>query len=160
MIAAVIFQTSFFNMFSFYGRRPDLLILVVIYAGMHGGPRIGLLAAIFGGMIVDLFSVGIFGVSAIAYTVVVVVLGNFMRRLQRNNISVQVAITLGAAITSGAVYYLVTVLLNPEIEFFSPWAKVIFPLGVVTAVVAPVVFAVFHRILPFPKVYFTNYEQG
>ena len=70
LIAAVALQTTLGRFFSRGAAAIDLVLVVVVYVGLVGGPVAGLLAGTLGGLAQDALSSGIIGIGGLAKTVV------------------------------------------------------------------------------------------
>ena len=58
LLAAAILQVSFFSFFSFDGVVPNLVLLVVVAAGLTRGPELAALLGFAGGLVIDLAAAG------------------------------------------------------------------------------------------------------
>jgi rod shape-determining protein MreD len=76
-IVALILQIGFVPMLEIGVWRPDLIILVVIYAGFKLGVMPGTLIGFFLGVLADLFGPGPVGISALGASIVGFLAGQF-----------------------------------------------------------------------------------
>lgn len=111
--AVLLLQICIVHRFTHGALRPDLLYLVVIYLAFTAR-RNGALAAAFGiGLLRDLCSVGIVGLSPLLFlpaTGVVLVLRD---RLLRDNLWTDFLLTFGCVLCCGLAAALVTAFLTP-----------------------------------------------
>jgi rod shape-determining protein MreD len=54
LLVAVVLQVSFFGFFSYQGVAPNLVLLVVVSAGLVRGPELGAVLGLVGGLALDL----------------------------------------------------------------------------------------------------------
>lgn len=69
-IGAFIVQHSLLVALRIHGAQPDLMLLVVVVAALDGGPRRGALVGFAVGLVVDLFVLTPFGLTALTFTLV------------------------------------------------------------------------------------------
>ncbi|MFH1776796.1 MAG: rod shape-determining protein MreD [Candidatus Omnitrophota bacterium] len=155
LIILAVVQSSFFNYFTFLSMRPNLVLIFIIYFTMYTRLKVAVCISILGGIILDLFSVGIFGISAIAYSGVAVGLNKIAAHINRESILAQMIITMVAVISSDLIYYLMIKIFMPQVEFYSPILRIILPTAVISAFLTPILFEIFRRFLKFEKLYFT-----
>jgi rod shape-determining protein MreD len=70
LILAILLQTTVFSHFEIYGVVPDLVLAVVILAGLSFDWRPTLFLALSGGLLLDFFSAGPFGIFALTFLII------------------------------------------------------------------------------------------
>lgn len=156
LVIIVIFESTVLN----FSLRPNIMIAAVVFFTLFCGFRTGMLTAAMGGFLVDTYSIGIFGVSAMSNMCVVIGLYSIAQRLDRNNIYIQITTVSFAVIAADSCYYIITKALSPEIEFFSAFIRIIMPTAVITAIIAPPSFEILNRFFKLKKNYFMNYDEN
>ncbi|BBB89752.1 MAG TPA: rod shape-determining protein MreD [Methylomusa anaerophila] len=66
LLSCLAFQAAFLPLFLSFGARPDLLLIIVVSAGLLRGKEIGVGVGFFAGILQDLASGNIFGLNTLA----------------------------------------------------------------------------------------------
>jgi rod shape-determining protein MreD len=103
MLILLLLQVTAAPYFELYGIAPQLLFVITIAWTLYFGVQQGLIWAFAGGMLLDLFSAGPMGASALALMAAVGVVAFIQRLLPQNRILIPLA--LGAV--ASLVYWLV-----------------------------------------------------
>jgi rod shape-determining protein MreD len=113
LLAAVVLQLSFFASFSYEGVVPNLVLLVVVAAGLSRGPELAAVLGFVGGMAVDLVPPAdhVAGRWALAL-VLVGYLSGHVRRDAGRSIAVALATVAGASFVGTSVFALSGMLLR------------------------------------------------
>ncbi len=69
MLLLAVLQTAVWPYFAIWGVEPQLVVLTAVVWGMLRGPEEGAVWALIGGIFLDLFSVGPFGLNALALVI-------------------------------------------------------------------------------------------
>jgi rod shape-determining protein MreD len=123
ILLAGLLQSTAATRIKINGVKPDLVLVVVVIGTLVYGPRIGLVWAFLGGLVLDIFSGGPLGASSLALMAAVLVAGMGHRTLSRYNLLVPIgAMALGTAVYGAAYLALLTVLQYFRAAQYSlPW---------------------------------------
>ena len=89
---SIIFQTSVFDKLEILGIKPDLLLILVVYANLDRKMHKGLTVALIGGIFADGFSGTIFGIQLICKQIDALITQFLSRRLFVNEKFVKILI--------------------------------------------------------------------
>lgn len=73
LLVLAILQTAVWPYFPIFGLEPQLVVLTAVAWGLLRGPEEGAIWALTGGLLLDLFSVGPFGLNAVALVIATIV---------------------------------------------------------------------------------------
>lgn len=111
ILLAGLLQSTAATRIKINGVKPDLVLIMVVVGTLVYGPRIGLVWAFVGGLVLDIFSGGPLGASSLALMAAVLVAGMGHRTLSRYNLIVPIgAMALGTVVYGAAYLGLLTVL--------------------------------------------------
>ena len=113
---SIIFQTSVFDKLEIFGAKPDLLLILVVYANLDKRIYKGLAVALIGGIFADGFSGAIFGIQLICKQVDALITQFLSRRLFVNEKFVKILIIAIVSLADRAVLYSTSVLLNQNMN--------------------------------------------
>ncbi len=99
-----MFQASLTSIFTIYGVKPDLVLLVILTWTLLFGSASGLIWAFVGGVWLDIFSGGPMGASSLALMTASLLGGVGHRSLSRFNILVPVFIVILGSLTFSFIY--------------------------------------------------------
>ncbi len=88
-ILMLTFQFSFLWRFSFFGVIPNILLILIVWVSLYKGSHKGQIMGFFTGIVVDAFSIGIFGANAFLFTGVGFFVGLLKKKVDEGNIFVQ-----------------------------------------------------------------------
>ncbi len=88
-ILMLTFQFSFLWRFSFFGVIPNILLILIVWFSLYKGSHKGQIMGFFTGIVVDAFSIGIFGANAFLFTGVGFFVGLLKKKVDEGNILVQ-----------------------------------------------------------------------
>ena len=89
LFVSFILEITVFEGLKIFGTKPDVLLIVVIFTGLFGGPRIGLEAGAFAGIMVDIFGISSFGAGIFAYGVTGILSGVLNKGLYKESFLTQ-----------------------------------------------------------------------
>ena len=122
----VVFHTTitpYSNLFSgFY----DLLVILVIYLGFFRSPKEGIPFIIFFGIVMDVFSGGIFGLYATAYLWLYVAILGLTLFIRKNNVLLLPVIVLFGVIFENLAMIGITTVMDPRAVIPETVAGIIF----------------------------------
>ncbi|MBU0478772.1 rod shape-determining protein MreD [bacterium] len=112
----IIFQTSVFDKLEIFGAKPDLLLILVVYANLDKKIYKGLAVALIGGIFADGFSGTIFGIQLICKQVDAFVTQFLSRRLFANEKFVKILVIAIVSLADRVVLYSTFILLNQNMN--------------------------------------------
>jgi rod shape-determining protein MreD len=115
-LCSIIFQTTIFNKLEILGAKPDLLLILVVYANLDKKMYKGLAVALIGGIFADGFSGAIFGIQLICKQVDALVTQFLSRRLFVNKKFVKILIIAIVTLADRVVLYSTSILLNQNMN--------------------------------------------
>ena len=128
------------HLFEIGGAKPMLFIPAVVCIAMHTGPAGGLAAGAIAGLVWDLFSGGLLGLSGLLLMLIGTACGLLTWLLVRNNeLSALLMCAAAALVFTLTVWGLTYVLMQREQPFFVLWAEYL-PDWLYTAVVSPIIY--------------------
>lgn len=107
-----MFQASLTGIFTIYGVKPDLVLLVILIWTMLFGSASGLIWAFVGGVWLDIFSGGPMGASSLALMGASLLGGVGHRSLSRFNFLVPVIIVISGSLLFSLIYLVILEALN------------------------------------------------
>jgi len=113
---SIIFQTSVFDKLEIFGAKPDLLLILVVYANLDKKIYKGLAVALIGGIFADGFSGTVFGIQLICKQVDAFVTQFLSRRLFVNEKFVKILIIAIVSLADRVVLYSTSILLNQNMN--------------------------------------------
>ena len=113
---SIVFQTSVFDKLEIFGAKPDLLLILVVYANLDKKMRKGLIVALIGGIFADGFSGTIFGIQLICKQIDALITQFLSRRLFVSEKFVKILIIAIVSLADRVVLYSTSVLLNQNMN--------------------------------------------
>lgn len=141
-LLAVVVQTTILPMTRL--GRPDLLLIICVYLGLHQHSLFGAVGAFLLGYLQDAFSGGLIGLNAFGMCLVFTVVYLMSRRLWVDNtVSKVVIVFLASMVKTVAILGLVAVFISEDL-----WRTIVRYLvfdAALAAIISPAVFAVLSR---------------
>lgn len=109
LLVLAMLQTAVLPLFPLFGLVPVWILLVVIIWSMLRGPQEGVVWGFFGGLMLDIFSAGPFGLNAMALTLVALLVTFLPQWFNLNQVTLTILATTGGTLL---FYYSQTVLLQ------------------------------------------------
>ncbi len=103
IVVFYLIQTVIADKIAIFGVAPDLILTVIICYSVLAGREKGIIAALFTGIIVDLLSVGMFGVNLLTYTYVALIAAIFGNNFFGKNSLTTAFITFVLSIMTGII---------------------------------------------------------
>lgn len=142
LVATLVIQTTVLPLIAVAGARPDLLLLVAVSAGLLLGREHGVGLGFFAGLLQDLASGNIFGVSTLAKTATGYVAGMIERKVFKENVLLPLLAVIIATVFNSAVMLVMLFFLGFETDIPTAVANTLFVLGYNAVLAIPV-----HRIV-------------
>ncbi len=154
LVATLVIQTTVLPLIAVAGARPDLLLLVVVSAGLLLGREHGVGMGFFAGLLQDLASGNIFGVSALSKTATGYVAGLVERKVFKENVLLPLLAVIIATIFNSAIMLVMLAFLGFAVDIPTAVANTLFVLGYNAVLAIPVhriVYRVARNELPDPN---------
>lgn len=103
----IILQTTIATHLYVFGAIPDLLLVATVAVAYNEGPRAGALFGFFSGLVLDLFLVSPFGLSAISNSVTGWAIGTFQAGMAFKTRRTQVFLAALGGVIGGAVFVII-----------------------------------------------------
>jgi len=119
IVLSVTVQTTFARFFGLTFVNMDIPLVVVVLAALSGGPIVGLWAGTFAGLLQDLMSGGLVGVSGLSKSLIGATIGFLARRLMRTGYGYRIVLITLATIMNIVVVvgvYRLIALTTPVVE--------------------------------------------
>ncbi|MCD5390284.1 rod shape-determining protein MreD [candidate division NPL-UPA2 bacterium] len=131
LIIASVLQTTLLSPEQLHGVRPDLILLLAIFAGLYPvrdrrsygvyqGEIKGGLVGFLGGLLLDCFSAGLLGMGALCKTVAGALAGLLGNKLYRERTLVQLTVAFLAVIVHELLYLCMRSIYYAELPFLPP----------------------------------------
>jgi rod shape-determining protein MreD len=145
--AAVFLQATVFSSrwLQLWGAKPDLVLIVVLYAAFWKGSSRGATVGFIGGMIEDFASGGLLGANALAKVVTGFLFGFLRRKFSAHSARFQVVSTFLATLLSQLIFF--SLMRVGGIEKSLNSRLILFGLPCYNAVIAPFVFPLLRKIV-------------
>jgi rod shape-determining protein MreD len=158
LLAAVVLQVTFFGYFSYDGVVPNLVLLVVVAAGLIRGPELAALLGFVGGMAIDLVPPAdhVAGRWALALVVVGYLAGRVRQDSSRSTVGVLVTVAASSFVATSIFALSGMLLRDPAIPVAE--ALRVIPVALVYDVllapfVLPPAMRMFRRVRPLQVAY-------
>jgi rod shape-determining protein MreD len=104
LIVSLIFQLLFMGYLSVFGSCPQIMLVSVIFVSLRYGVLPGEVFGFISGLLLDTFSLSIFGVNSLVFTLTGYAYGVFSKKIDENKIEVQILLAfLASCLQFGAV---------------------------------------------------------
>jgi rod shape-determining protein MreD len=101
LLSATLAQATVCSEFRIGGVGVELMLLVTILAGIHGGPERGALVAFWAGLLYDSVTTAPLGLHALVFPSIAMAVSSLERRMLRNTL-VTDALAVAAAVATGS----------------------------------------------------------
>ncbi len=147
MCAAValsfLIDTIVFTRLSFFGIRPDTLLILVAIFSILGGASRGVIAGVAGGLAVDILFGVYIGLTSLLYLIVGVLAGIFYKRYYANNILLPAIVVGAGVIIKESLTGLFLMLIGSEFNFALMLVRYVAPTALMTAGISIPLFLLF-----------------
>jgi rod shape-determining protein MreD len=146
-IVVLTLQTAVLRFFPIQRFRPDFMLIFTLYLGFSSPPVLGAILAFFTGYFVDLFSGNTYGLYTFSRPVLFYGAYLFKSKFYMEGFFSQFIFVFVAAFLEGALLLMLLTLLSQEplLDFYPSFLLSLFPQSLVTALVTPVLFALFQK---------------
>lgn len=143
VVATLVIQATLLPLVAVGGVKPDLLLLVVVSAGLLLGREHGVGMGFFAGLLQDLASGNIFGVSVLSKTATGFVAGSMERKVFKENVLLPVLAVMAATVFNGVVMLAVLAALGMAVDWPAAMVHTLFVMGYNVVLAIPVHQAVY-----------------
>ncbi|MDI3538036.1 MAG: rod shape-determining protein MreD [Bacillota bacterium] len=141
MLGVLFLQSTLLNDLTFWGIRPDLVLILIGSIALNRGWGEGLLWGMVGGLLEDVFSSGLFGSHALAKTIIGFLLGLAEGQVFKENpLLPAVAILLGTFLEEVLFFLAAGAFGQVRWTFLTALRQVIIPTALINSVIAPFVY--------------------
>ena len=134
-----ILQTALFTHIQFMGARPDLVLTVVLGAGISVGSIEGMTVGFLGGLLVDLLRGTFIGLSVPGKVLVGLLAGFLPRKVYTDNLLVPVGTAFLATLIDQGFFLLLGSSFGLQQPFWTGLKKCVYPSAFYTALLAPLI---------------------
>ncbi len=147
VLVVLIIHNTIFKFFSISGIRPDLLLLVTLYAAFKYGSMEGQITGFVAGLGMDIFSGGLFGVGAFTKTLIGFVSGMFKKRIYSENVLIILVYIFIASFFNGIIFIIMNkIFMSNSINFWDYIYRILLIEIVYNCVVGVFLFALFEKL--------------
>ena len=147
LVVTIIIQSTLMPLISIKGIHPDLLLVIVVSYALLSGKEKGVGMGFFAGLLQDLVSGGIFGISTLSKLATGYMFGLAERKVFKEHVLLPVLATLVATLFNGLVGIILLLLFGYKIDIAAAIMQNIVPLlGYNLIVAVPVHHAVYRLI--------------
>lgn len=139
IIFAVVLQLLWVEFLPIFGYAPDLILITIIYLSLHYGSLSGEIYGFVSGILVDVLDVSIFGLKALAFTIIGYLCGIFSKQLDELEIKTQVLLSFSASYIVIIFSYLISSIFATKLV--KGVSLVVYP--VLNIIIAPFMFRLY-----------------
>jgi len=140
VLSLVVLQTTIATHLHVFGAIPDLLLVATVAVAYNEGPQTGSLFGFFSGLVLDLFLVSPFGLSAVSFSLTGFAIGTFQSGMAFQSRRTQVLLAALGGLIAGSIFAIVGGAVGRAGYFSLHSAQVIVVGSVWNAVVAVPIF--------------------
>ena len=155
-ILLIAFQKIVINRLAIYQAAPDLILIATVYCALRYGVGLGESFGFIGGIFQDVFSVYLFGTSALVKTIIGFITGHLKRKLDFSNKITLMIIIFCASLLNYLICYLVGVIFLSCKVPFNGLTFLVFILY--NTIITPIVFLVLNKVESLFLKDTTNFE--
>ena len=139
LVSAALVQTTVCSEFRIAGVSAELMLLVTVLAGFHGGPERGAIVAFWAGLLYDSVTTAPLGLHALVFPLIAVAVSSLERRMLRST-SLTDALGVAVAVGAGVVTVAAVGEIFGQASFdFESLGKRVFIAALYTTTIAPLV---------------------
>ncbi len=146
ILLGVLIQAAPLDFFVIKGVRPDIILILVVYAAFFYGAAAGLITGFTLGLLEDILSGSTLGLFTLSKSLVGYLSGNTVSQMALNNPVNQFIMVLGLSLTEGALVWLILMFSQPNPPDTQQMLLLtVLPQALYNALLAPLVMLVAER---------------
>ncbi|MDA8234546.1 MAG: rod shape-determining protein MreD [Clostridia bacterium] len=145
LLLALLLETTVLDYFSIRKVEPDIVLLLGVFFALFNGPAKGALFGFIGGLAQDLLVGQFIGINALTKMVTCYLMGKVEQRVYKDHVLVPAGFLFLASIINEVLFYLIGRMAGLSIEWTGAFNRVILPLAIYNAVLAPLFYNLFYR---------------
>lgn len=147
ILIILILHNTVFKFFAISGIRPDLPLLITLFAAFKYGSMEGQITGFAAGLGMDIFSSHLFGVNAFTKTLVGFVSGAFRKKIYSENALVILVYIFIASFFNGIIFLILNKIFQPQgLAFWDYIIKVLLIEIIYNCVVGVILFYIFDKL--------------
>ena len=147
ILSTGLVQATSFNLIKLFGVKPDILLVITIFAALSFDRRDGLKCAVTAGIIKDITSSAIFGSYTLSFLLIGLFLNRHQNKFYKEKPLAQIVLSFSAYIFVSICVFSLNAIAYRRLDFFYSGIDLIFKGSAYTCLVAPLIFLVVSRIL-------------
>ena len=152
VLVCILLQTTVLDNFKLFDVKPDLILILVVFAALTRGKMTGSGVGFSGGILEDFFSTSLIGVNAFVKTLLGFVLGFFMKRFYIRRIKFQILVIFFVTIIHEiSIYFVYLFFRQTDSVIGSVYPVKMFLLCIYNSVLAVILFPLFRNLLGLDK---------
>ena len=148
LLLLAILQATSLNRLSILGIKPDLLLILIIFLGLHKGPLSGAGYGFLAGVLLDIFSPAPLGTNTLSKTVLGFLAGAVAPLLYFKAPFIQGLLLFLGMFLEGMILFILLSSFHLAPPFYYSFLYIILPASFYTSLLAPLFFYAFKRINP------------
>lgn len=140
-----------FEKFKIFGVKPELLLIAVLFFGFNFGIARGIEVGIVSGILIDIFSVGYFGINIVSFTLVGFIAGCLKDKLFKESFIIQFIVSGISVYFISGIYFLYfkdALYLGQSAEFW----EICFVKALYTGFIAPILFVILKKLFNLKEI--------
>lgn len=140
LLSVALIQSTVMPHLTFWGVKPDLMLLVVVCWSLLRGAREGIVWGFIGGFCLDLFSGTPFGLSALALLIVSFFSGLGQTTVFRTQVILPLVTVWGASLVYDFIFLLALSALGYPVVWLDSLIRLVLPASLLNVVLTPLVY--------------------
>jgi rod shape-determining protein MreD len=149
LVVTIIIQSTLMPLISVKGIHPDLLLVIVVSYALLSGKENGVGIGFFAGLLQDLVSGSIFGISTLSKLATGYIFGLAERKVFKEHVLLPILATLVATLFNGLVGIILLLIFGYKIDIAAAVMQNIVPLVGYNLIIAVPVHHVVYRLIKF-----------
>lgn len=147
ILIVLIIHNTVFKFLAISGIRPDLPLIITLFAAFKYGSMEGQVTGFFAGFGMDVFSGGLFGVGAFTKTLIGFVAGAFKKKIYSENVLVILVYIFIASFFNGIIFIIMNKIFLPgSVGFWDYIYRILLIEIVYNCVVGVFLFSIFEKL--------------
>jgi rod shape-determining protein MreD len=151
LVVTIVLQSTLIPLISIKGIHPDLLLVIVVSYALLSGKESGVGMGFFAGLLQDLVSGSIFGISTLSKLATGYVFGLAERKVFKEHVLLPILATLMATLFNGVVGIILLLIFGYKVDIVAAVMQNVVPLIGYNVIVAVPVHHVVYRLINFTE---------